>query len=171
MNSPLLFQWTGDSMAPLGRHAARCDAEFTIGEIYRCEVIAERSMRSHRHFFATVHEAWLNLPDHLALQFANDSTLRKHALIMKGYRKERKLALSSPEEARKVAAFLKPRGGDEYSIVSVNGSVVIEWTAMSQSKRDMGGPTFQKSKDDVLDFIADLIGVETSELAAHGEAA
>ena len=159
-------------MVPLGRHVARCNETLTVGEIYRCEVIEERSMRSHRHYFATMHEAWLNLPDHLALQFANDTALRKHALILTGYRKERKLALSSPEEARKVAAFLKPRGGDDYAIISVNGNVVVEWTAMSQSAREMKGPTFQKSKDDTLDFIANLVGVTPEQLTANaGQAA
>lgn len=156
-------------MQPLPRFHNVVNQEFTVGEVYRMEVIAERSINSHRHYFAALHEIWLNLPDDEAVKFATAEHLRKHCLIMTGYRDERKFAASSPAEARKIAAFIKPR--DEYAIVSVAGNVVIEWTAKSQSMKAMGGPTFQKSKSDVLDFASAMIGVSPDQMAREGEAA
>ena len=65
---------------------------------------------------------------------------------------------------RKIAAFLRP--ADEYAIISVHGIVVVEWKAKSQSKKAMGGPTFQKSKQDVMDFVSDMLRIETRERSA-----
>src|SRR3990167_4775862 len=152
---PLLFHWDGDNMVPLARHRERCDEAFVVGEIYRMNAIEERSLASHNHYFAALHDAWLNLPDDKAVAFPTSEALRKHALIMSGHRDERKFSASSAAEARKIAAFLKPR--DEYAIISVAGNVVLEWTAKSQSRKAMGWPTFKKSKDDVLDYVAGLI--------------
>ena len=84
-------------MEPLGRHHERCNELFVVGEIYRMNAVEERSLASHNHFFAALHDAWLNLPDEKA----------------------------------------------------------------------MGGPTFQKSKDDVLDFVAGLIDVPRETLSAE----
>lgn len=147
-------------MRPLRPHLA--DKQFCVGEEYRLGVIEERSLNSHNHLFACVADAWLNLPDDKALDFPTPDALRKHALIMTGHREERKLVCSSPEEARKVAAFIRP--GDDYAIISVSGPIVIEWRAKSMSKRAMGGPTFQKAKTDVLDFLSSMIGVTTKQL-------
>src|SRR3990167_2345512 len=164
-DTPLLFRWSGDTMEPLGRHHERCNELFVVGEIYRMNAVEERSLASHNHFFAALHDAWLNLPDEKAMGFPTAEALRKHALIMTGHRDERKFSASSPAEARKIAAFLKPR--DEYAIISFAGNVVLEWTAKSQSRKAMGGPTFQKSKDDVLDFVAGLIDVPRETLSAE----
>lgn len=157
MGAPIVFRWTGDAMEPLSRFHNLVNEEFVVGELYRMEAIEERSQASHNHFFALLHDQWLTLPDHIALEFRTPEHLRKHALIMTGYRNERKFAAATPLEARRIAAFIKPR--DEYAIVSVNENVVVEWTAQSQSRKAMGGPTFQKSKSDVLDYIDDMLGV------------
>lgn len=138
------------------------DRAYVDGEEYRLGVIEERSVNSHNHFFAMVAETWANLPDDKAMEFPTPEALRKHALIMTGYREERKLVCSSPAEARKVAAFIRPH--DDYAIVSVNGPVVIEWRAKSMSKKAMGGPTFQKAKSDILDFLSAMIGVTPNQL-------
>ncbi len=168
---PLYFQWTeAGTFKPLPRHVAACDERFCIGERYLIDPIEERSERSHRHYFCCVKESWLNLGDDQAMQFPTPEALRKHALIMTGHREERKLVASSPAEARKIAAFIKAPG-DDYLIVSVNGNIVIEWRAKSQSYRAMGGPTFQKSKTDVLEFLSALIGVTPKDLAAQSATA
>jgi hypothetical protein len=167
--APVVFQWTGEAMVPLARFHNVANAQFTVGEYYRMEALEERSLVSHRHFFACVHDAWLNLPDKIAVDFPTDDALRKHALILTGFREERKFVASSPIEARKIAAFIKPR--DEYAIISVNGNIVIEWTAKSQSMKAMGKQAFADSKDKVLGFVADLIGVAPETLAANARRA
>lgn len=146
-------------MRPLPGFGKRCDALYVVGETYTLAPIEARSSKSHAAFFAYLHDAWLSLPDHLAMQFATEDALRKHALIMTGFRHERKLVLSSKEEARKVAAFLRPQAGDGYAIVSVNDCVVVEWRAMSQSYRAMPKGQFQQSQQAVRDWVDDLLGV------------
>lgn len=161
---PLTYHGEGEFRAP-PRFAAACDRAYVIGEQYRMGVQEERSGVSHRHFFARVHDLWLNLPDGVATQFTTSETLRKHALIMTGWHKERRLALSSPAEARRVAAFLMGRQ-DEYALVSVAGCIVIERTARSQSTRadGMRKAEFQRSKTDVLEWIEALIAEAHSEV-------
>lgn len=169
MPALILYRWTGEVMEPLPRFHNTVNDEFTVGEVYRMEAVEERSMVSHRHFFACVHDAWLNLPDAIATEFPTAEHLRKHALIMTGFRDERKFAASSVKEARAIAAFIRPR--DDYAVISVNGNVVIEWTAKSQSVKAMGKASFQDSKDKVLSFLADLLGVDPVTLAANAKAA
>jgi len=166
MSTPVIIAtWTDNgAFAPLARFAKECDKHFCVGERYKIETVEERSQRSHSHFFAWLHDAWLSLPDDRAMDFPTSEHLRKHALILTGHRDERKLVASSVAEARKIAAFLRP--ADEYAIISVHGNVVVEWKAKSQSKKAMGGPTFQKSKQDVMDFVSDMLRIETRERSA-----
>jgi hypothetical protein len=166
MSAPIVtWTWNGEVLVPLPRFHNLVNEQFVVGQMYRCEVIEEASLRSRRHYFACLHDAWLNLPDDLAMQFASDEHLRKHALCMTGYRNERKFVAATPQEARRIATFIKPRG--EYAIISVAENVVVEWTAKSQSVKEMGAPTFQKSKTDVLDFVAHMIGLSAEELSAQ----
>jgi hypothetical protein len=159
MTAPILFRWNGDAMEPLPRFHNVCNAEFTVGEIYRMVVEAERSQISHNHYFATLADKWLSLPENLAFQFATPEHLRKHALILTGYRDEKSFVCSSKAEALRLAAFLKPI--DEYAIISVAECAVIMWTAKSQSRKAMGGKLFQKSKSDVLDFVDAMLGLSS----------
>lgn len=133
----------------------------------------ERALNSHQHFFASVTEVWKNLPDELALQFPTPDILRAHALIMTGFRRERRLIASSAQEARKIAAFLRPQAAsDDYAIISVAGNAVVEWKAKSQSYRSMGKKEFMDSKWKVLEFVAALIGIEPETLKKEaGQAA
>lgn len=172
MNAPLIFAWTDDGvMRPLDRFAKHADKQFVVGMTYPLIVQEERSGISHKHFFATVHDLWLNLPDGIASQFATSEILRKHALIMTGWHKERRIALSSSAEARKVMAFLMGRQ-DDYALISVAENVVIERIARSQSMRadGMRRTEFQRSKDDVLGWIESLIA-EAHSNAAHNRRA
>jgi len=164
--TPQLFVWDAERSVMVPRRKAIADKTYVDHEAYMLEAVEDRSWNSHRHLFAVVRECWINLPDDQALDFPKPDALRKHALIMTGHREERKLVCSSPEEARKVAAFIRP--DDDYAIISVSGPIVIEWRAKSMSKRAMGGPTFQKAKTDVLDFLSSMIGVTTKQLEKAG---
>lgn len=157
-----LFDWDGDAMVPRAAFKKRCDEEFVVGEIYRLEAREERSINSHRHYFAAIREAWINLPEHMAERYASPEHLRKTALIKAGYRNERAIACTSPAEAVKVAAFLTPI--DEYAVVVVRGNVVYHLTAKSQSMKAMGKKEFGESKEAVLNAVAALIDVTPEEL-------
>jgi hypothetical protein len=88
--------------------------------------------------------------------------LRKKALIRKGYADHRDHVCADSLVARKLRAFIKPM--DDYAIVEVRENVLRIWTAKSQSVKAMPKGEFQRSKDDVLDFVASLIGVTADEL-------
>ena len=159
----LIFQWDGDNMVPVPSHRRAANERYVVGERYQMEAIEERSQRSHNHYFACIADAWQNLPDALAVEYGSPEHLRKAALVATGHYDERRFAAGSPAEARKLAAFLKPT--DEYAVFAVAGNVVIERKAKSQSRKAMGGPTFQKSKDDVLAWCAVLLEVAPADLA------
>ncbi len=157
---PLMFDWDGEALHPA--HPKRADQYYVVGESYRMAPYEERSVRSHSHFFASVHEAWLNLPEDLADQYPTEEHLRKKALVKAGYRDERSVVCGSHAEALRVAAFIKPI--DDYAVVVVRENVVMHLTAKSQSVRAMGAKTFQESKSAGLDMIALMIGVTPEQL-------
>lgn len=169
MKGPILFQWDGEAMVPLKRHAKACDAEFAIGGIYPLVTHESRSRVSHDHYFAAIHEAWLNLPENVAEQFPTEEHLRKKSLIKAGYCDETSIVAASKAEALRIAAFIRPI--DDFAIVVVQGATITRFTAKSQSLKAMGKKVFQESKQAVLDVIADLIGVEPEALSSRAEAA
>lgn len=172
MSAPLTYAWDGEAMRPLARFARLADKEFVVGETYQLAVHEERSSVSHRHYFACIREAWLNLSDADALEYTSEDRLRKRALIATGYFTERRLVLSSPVEARKTVSFMMQRA-DDGTVFTVAGSIVIERTARSQ-RMGAGGmkkDEFQKSKTDVLEWIAALLRVELKTLTANARVA
>lgn len=162
MNAPLLFTWDGESMIPVGAHARACDARFVVGQRYQMEPVEERSAASHRHYFASIREAWMNLPEHLAARLPSPEHLRAEALIRTGYAKSTTFTLSSPAEAVRLASYRQ--AANEYAIIDVSRNVVTIWEPESQSNKAMGKARFQESKDRVLSVIAEMIGVARNEL-------
>lgn len=162
--------WNGEALAPKGQYWQRkADERFIIGQEYLIEEHLERSAATHRHFFAQLKEAWDNMPETVT-EFPTVEHLRKRALIETGFRNERAIVCSSPAEAERFAAFIRPL--DEFAVISVNGCAVVEWRAKSQSQRDMDRAEFQASKTAVLAWAWDLVGVSPEEGAANaGQAA
>jgi hypothetical protein len=158
------MEWNGEAMIPANSlWASRADRQFVVGEVYKMVEHNDRSENSHNHYFAAVKNGFDNLPDDLRGDYPTAEHLRKKALIKCGYRNERDIVLSSKADAERVAAFMRP--ADDYSIVFNVECVVREWTAKSQKKSAMDAREFQKSKQDVLDFIAQLLGVQPEDLA------
>ena len=160
--NPLPFTWDGEAMRIRPSFQRQADDLFCIGEAYTLAVVEDRSAASHRHYFAAINEAWMNLPEALAGQYPTAEHLRKAALIRAGYHDERSIVCSSKAEALRLASFIKPM--DDYALVAISEAVVRVFTAKSQSVRAMGKAEFQKSKDDVLEVVASMIGVVTADL-------
>ena len=158
-DAPLLCEWTGRAFEPRGAHFARAAERFAKGE--RLAVTAEkgRSAASHNHYFAAIKDGWLNLPESEAFMpyAGNQEALRKHALIATGWHTVVTVEVGSAAGAERVAAHIRACAGD-YSVVVVKGTAVMHFTAQSQKKKLMGARDFQKSKDDVLGWIAALLG-------------
>ncbi len=167
--APLTFRWTGEAMEILPRFAKEADKRFVIGQCYTMEEIQERSSATHRHYFAAVNEAFVNLPETIAAQWPTAEHLRKFCLIKAGFHNHRSIVARSKAEAQKLAAFIRPM--DDFAIVTVNDCVVDVFTARSQSNRAMNKQEFAQSKERVLAILDEMLGVSAGEVAKQGEAA
>lgn len=159
----LFMRWDGEAATPLNQRVAlACDRELVVGEVYEVELRQERSMASHRQYFATLRDGFNNLREEWQWQFPDVEHLRKYCLIKAGYRDETTIVASSPKLAREIAEFSRPTEG--YALIVVSGCVVTKYLAKSQSLKAMGRKAFQKSKDDVLAVLADMIKVPIEDL-------
>jgi hypothetical protein len=158
---PLQMRWEGDVMRPLNPRAA--DRQYVVGQVYNLDHREDRSDATHRHEFAWLHEAWLNLPEQLADAFPTSEHLRKRALIQAGYCDETLIDVGSKVGAMRVAAEF--RKVDDFALVIVRGPVVVIRRAKSQSRRAMDSKTFQASKTAILEVVAGMIGVSPDDLS------
>lgn len=163
---PLLFTWEGDLFRPAGAHwQKQCDQFYVIGEKYRLVEYHDRSITSHNHEFAWLADAWANLPDDLHERFPSAEHLRKYALIRTGWCESTDTVFSTSDDA--LAGGTLARRGDTYAVIEVKGTVVRRHSAKSQSKRAMGKQDFQRSKDDILAYIAGMLNVTPEQLMAN----
>jgi hypothetical protein len=157
------FTWNGEAMIPARPKAA--DKAFVIGRRYWLEEASERSWISHQQQFAWIGEAWGNLPDSLAETFQTPEHLRKAALIATGWHREMIIEAGNAAAALRVAAYARSR--DEFAHVTTRGpTVTVRW-ARSQRMHGldrMDKAEFQQSKSDILEWIANLIGVDPGQL-------
>lgn len=160
---PLRYEGAGAFLVPGPYWASRCDKELVVGEVYRMERREERSDATHKHEFAWLKDAWLNLPENIAHLYPSPTHLRKRALIDAGYYDEQAIDAGSNAAALRVAAAFRSR--EEFSLVIVKGPFVLIRTAKSQSRRAMNREEFQKSKEALMDVVAGLIGVPPDRLA------
>ena len=164
--SALALTWDGAAFWPLAAHAGVARQRYGAGEIVTMAEVKARSSPSHRHYFACLREAWINLPQGYAERFPTDEHLRKWALIHTGYCHSRSVVCRARGEAERIAAFV--RAIDAYAMVSVENRVVWHVTAMSQSEEAMSPQIFQASKRAVLVLLAEILAVPPAELFAAG---
>ena len=157
---PIKFRWEGGAMVPLVPRAAH--ELYTEGESYLLAPWEPRSGASHRHFHAALNEGWQNLPERAAARFPSPEHLRKFLMIRTGYYHEHTAVYDTPADAERAAAIARPL--DEFAVVSVEGRTVKVFTAKSSSARSMTKAEFQKAKSDVLDALAEMIGVDRTDL-------
>lgn len=146
----LPYRWDGENLVPM--KPKLCDKELVVGAVYWMEQEAKRSEKSHRHEFAWLREAWLQLPTDLADRFPSEEHLRKAALIEGGFFHETIVDCGSKAAALRVAAFT--RGKDDFAHVVTRGPVVVIREAKSQSRRAMEPKEFQDSKQAVLEIVS-----------------
>lgn len=156
--------WTGEAFVPTKRFTDAAREQFSSGAAYWLSVEPERTDRSHNHEFAFVTEAWKNLPEEIAADFPNTEVLRKRALIATGWCTVKDHPCTSQAEAKRLARVLQGEL-DDYAVVIVREDVVRVMRAKSQARNRMKAAEFQKSKTDVLNWIAGLLGVEPEALA------
>lgn len=172
---PIVWQYDGDNLVPSSGYWRRTAEKYlTVGQRYRMVEEAERSTASHNHEFAWLTEAWRNFPedraDELYEQFPSTEHLRKYALIKKGHCTMKQYPCHSEAEAERLRIALQDEA-DEYALIVRRRVVVTVYKAVSQSKRAMGPAQFQQSKSDIIDYVAELIGVDPETLGRQSEAA
>lgn len=160
---PLKFRWDGAAMKPTVPNVAA--DMYEAGRTYWLEPWEPASSASRNHYFASIKEAWDNMPETMSDRFPTPEHLRKYCLIRAGYRDERTITAGSKAEAQRVAAFIRPM--DDFAVVAVREATVVVWTAKSQSARAMGRKVFQESKDAVLGTMSEMIGVERRALVQN----
>jgi hypothetical protein len=162
---PVLFQWTDNgTMVPEPRFIPLCDKQFVVGEIYPLQVVEPRNMKSHSHYFASLHEIWNNLPEAEAKRFPTAEYLRHWALVEGGFTVEKNFVCDTPRHAKNLAVFI--RSVDTYGVIVISKNVVKVFDAKSQSVAAMGAEEFAASKKAVLDIASALIpGLDRKELA------
>lgn len=171
--SQLYFRWMGDAFAPSSNLAQRlCDERFVVGEVYPLQEWVDHSMQSHRHQFAFIKEAWNSFPDALREQYPSPEHLRKHGLIRRGFCTMQQYSCGSRPEAKRMAAILR-QYVDEYAIIDLDEDrpIVTVLEAESQSFRAMNNKRFQESKQALMEFVGDLIGVPAETLSGVQESA
>lgn len=163
--SAAVYEWSGDSFIPLPHFRKQCDKVFVVGESYKLDIVEDRSLVTHNHYFACLMTAWKNLPEEIAGRYPTMDRLRKRALIKCGFADERTFVFDTPADAVKLSGVVQTY--DEDAVVLVKGRTVHVFTAKSQSMKSMGKDEFQRSKQAVLDEVSKLIGVDTTTLIAQ----
>jgi hypothetical protein len=163
MGAPLTYRWDGLVMVPLARFEGVAAREFITGQPYTLAEVEDRSDVSHKHEFAWLREAWLNLPEAIADEYPSPEHLRKRALIESGFCTITDYACGSHAEARRWAQNLRSEV-DEYALVLVKRTVVRVFKAKSQSRRAMDKAEFQASKTAILEWVAGLLQVSSEQL-------
>jgi hypothetical protein len=161
--------WTGDTLTPLRVSTKLANEKLVVGQRYVAELHEPRSEASERHFFAVLKELWLNLPEGNESRFPDPETLRKFALVATGHCTVNQYVATTKAEAARLCASLE-KEAPQYSVVSLNGLVVTVARPLSQSRKAMGKEQFQKSKDDVLGWVGNLVGVSAPRLGPENDA-
>lgn len=165
MTPDITYQWDGKVMRPLSRFVDICERTFEIGE--RCILTKKeyRSHASHAHYFACLHDAWLNLAEEYGDEFPSSEHLRAWCLVKAGYADKQVITCATPDDAARTAAIASSR--EKIRIVSLDGCVVTIWVPHSQSMKAMGKKEFQDSKTKVLDIVAAMARTTRQDLEAN----
>lgn len=172
--APVKFLWTADGiMAPVKGYLARAETQFEVGKVYQLEVREERSSQEHNHYFATLADAHANLSERATEKLKTPDHLRKWALIETNWYDEVVTDCGTHEVALRMATFT--RRMDDYCEVRLRAAedggekkLLVVRSAKSQSMKSMDKESFRKSKQDVLDLLSDMIGVNRLVLERYG---
>jgi hypothetical protein len=146
------------AMVPQPRYDNVCKRQFAEGEVYPMEVVEERSMASHRQFFAALKSAYDNLPEKIAARWPSPEHYRKWCLIECGYFTEKDFDMASEKHAKALATFVRTE--DSYARITIHGTKVIVRKAESQAIPAMKKARFEESKKAVLELADSMTGVE-----------
>jgi len=159
---PILMVRVDNSLVPLPRFQRMFDEMYAVGEEHAVAISEERSMSSHRGYFAQIKEAYDNLAEEYANGFPSPEHLRAAALVEAGYCTEANYVMDSPKEAKALGIAL--RRMSPLAIIRISGNVVKHFEAESQSCAAMKREKFEASKRAVLQIVASMARTTPAEL-------
>jgi hypothetical protein len=159
---PIACVWTGEHFIPLPRFKRLCNQQFEVNEEYALIPSEDRSMSSHRGYFAQIREAFDNLAEEYANGYPSPEHMRAAALVEAGYCTESNYVMDSPKEARQLGIAL--RRMSPLAIIRISGNVVKHFEAESQSCAAMKKEKFEASKKAVLAIVASMARTTPAEL-------
>lgn len=158
----LLYEGGGKFRASSTYWEKRSDELFKFRSMLVMHEHKERSLPSHRQFFAVLKAAYANLPEMEAIRYPTAEIFRGMALIETGHFRERVFCATSHTEAIRTAKFMET--DDRVQVIAVNKTLVVERRPLSQSFEKMDHETFQRVKDDIIVWAAEKLGVEPQAL-------
>ncbi len=151
-----------NSLVPLPRFQRMFDEIYEVNEEYPVIISEERSMSSHRGYFAQLKEAFDNLAEEYANGFPSPEHMRAAALVEAGYCTESNYVMDNAKEARALGIAL--RRMSPLAIIRISGNVVKHFEAESQSCAAMKKEKFEASKRAVLRIVASMARTTPAEL-------
>lgn len=164
---PILYQWDGEAMRPVGRMQALANEQYVPGERYVLELSNSRSQAEHRQYFAWLDKAWSNLPEYYENRWATPERLRKWALIQAGICHTTVHPKPTIEEAERFVQSMLVHD-DELEIVREDCVVTVK-RAKTQNFQEMTAAEFRDSKERVGRIVAMLIGVPLETLKRESQ--
>jgi len=159
---PIVYVKVGNHLVPIPRFLRLFHQQWAEGEEVILDVLLQRSMASHNHYFAALHEGFLNLAEEYAQEFDSEEHLRHWCLCKEGFCTSTKWVMNTAEDARQLRKALKE--ADAATIVGVEGNVATVYHPLSQSMKAMGKDAFEESKKAVLARVASMANTTVTEL-------
>jgi hypothetical protein len=152
------------AMVPQPRYVNVAKRQFgEAGSEHVLDPTSERSMASHNAYFAQLKEYFDNLPETYSPRYPTPEHFRKWLLVQTNWFDESEFNLSSEEAAKALGDFIRRR--DAYAWMHPYGKKLIVRSPRSQSRAAMGKEDFEKSKHDVLELAAQMVGVAPGQMA------
>lgn len=169
MTDAIVCRWIDGVFRPLPPFQKQAERQFVDGENYWVEPMSDRSMESHRHYFACLKTAFDNLPEKYGRRWRTIEEFRHWALIQSGWCTTRTALCKSDDEVhRRVNEEL--RYNPDAEIVIDHHTVTIR-SAVSQARKALGKRKFEQSKQDVLAVVSKVIGADVTMLEKYRGAA
>lgn len=155
--------WADGVFRPAEKHADRAGKAFKVGTQYILTIDELGSFRSM--YFACCQRAFENLPEDKVKFFLDADHLRKHALLKTNHCTKHHFIAKSHAEALRHRAYVKSKSLCIAQVVKTDdGSIVEEIYPISQKADEITPTRFRKSAEDVLAYLASLLGVSVQEL-------
>lgn len=159
---PILYIKVGDHLRPIPRFMKLFHEQFAEGEEIPLDKVQQRSMASHNHYFAALHEGYMNLAEEFAQEFDSEEHMRHWCLCKEGFCTSTRWVMNTADDARQLREALKK--ADAATIVGVSGNVATVYHPFSQSMATMGKEAFEASKQAVLARVASMANTTPAEL-------